>query len=113
MPHVLIAGATGSGKSVCINTVISSLLMQKSPEEVRLILVDPKRVELTNYGSAPHLAFSHVVTEPAEVVSVLGVVVAEDGSSVSAAGGVQGAQHRGLQRLADGRQAVAVLGGCA
>ena len=77
MPHVLIAGATGSGKSVCINTLISSLLMQKSPEEVRLILVDPKRVELTNYGSAPHLAFSHVVTEPDEVVSVLGVVVAE------------------------------------
>ena len=77
MPHVLIAGATGSGKSVCINTIISSLLMQKSPEEVRLILVDPKRVELTNYGSAPHLAFSHVVTEPDEVVSVLGVVVAE------------------------------------
>ena len=77
MPHVLIAGATGSGKSVCINTIISSLLMQKSPEEVRLILVDPKRVELTNYGSVPHLAFSHVVTEPDEVVSVLGVVVAE------------------------------------
>ena len=77
MPHVLIAGATGSGKSVCINTIISSLLMQKSPEEVRLILVDPKRVELTNYGSAPHLAFSHVVTEPDEVVAVLGVVVAE------------------------------------
>ncbi len=77
MPHVLIAGATGSGKSVCINTLISSLLMQKSPEEVRLILVDPKRVELSNYGSAPHLAFSHVVTEPDEVVSVLGVVVAE------------------------------------
>ena len=77
MPHLLIAGATGSGKSVCINTIISSLLMQKSPEEVRLILVDPKRVELTNYGSAPHLAFSHVVTEPDEVVSVLGVVVAE------------------------------------
>ena len=77
MPHVLIAGATGSGKSVCINTIISSLLMQKSPEEVRLILVDPKRVELTGYGAAPHLAFSHVVTEPDEVVSVLGVVVAE------------------------------------
>ncbi len=77
MPHVLIAGATGSGKSVCINTIITSLLMQKSPEEVRLILVDPKRVELTGYGVAPHLAFSHVVTEPDEVVSVLGVVVAE------------------------------------
>ena len=77
MPHVLIAGATGSGKSVCINTIISSLLMNKSPEQVRLILVDPKRVELTGYGAVPHLAFSHVVTEPDEVVSVLGVVVAE------------------------------------
>ncbi len=77
MPHVLIAGATGSGKSVCINTIITSLLMQKSPEEIRLVLVDPKRVELTGYGSAPHLAFSRVVTEPDEVVSVLGVVVAE------------------------------------
>ncbi len=77
MPHVLIAGATGSGKSVCINTIISSLLMQKSPAEVRVVLVDPKRVELTNYGEIPHLAFSHVVTEPDEVVSVLGVVVGE------------------------------------
>ena len=77
MPHVLIAGATGSGKSVCINTIITSLLMQKSPEEIRLVLVDPKRVELTGYASAPHLAFSRVVTEPDEVVSVLGVVVAE------------------------------------
>ena len=77
MPHVLIAGATGSGKSVCINTIISSLLMHNSPEQLRLILVDPKRVELTGYGSVPHLAFSHVVTEPDEVVSVLGVVVAE------------------------------------
>ncbi len=77
MPHLLIAGATGSGKSVCINTIITSLLMQKSPEEIRLVLVDPKRVELTGYASAPHLAFSRVVTEPDEVVSVLGVVVAE------------------------------------
>ena len=77
MPHVLIAGATGSGKSVCINTIITSLLMQQSPRDVRLILVDPKRVELTNYARVPHLAFSHVVTEPDEVVSVLGVVVGE------------------------------------
>ena len=77
MPHVLIAGATGSGKSVCINTIICCLLMYQSPEKLRLILVDPKRVELTSYGAAPHLAFSHVVTEPDEVVGVLGVVVAE------------------------------------
>ena len=77
MPHVLIAGATGSGKSVCINTIITSLLMQQSPHQVRLILVDPKRVELTNYARVPHLGFSHVVTDPDEVVSVLGVVVGE------------------------------------
>lgn len=77
MPHVLIAGATGSGKSVCINTIITSLLMQQSPQQVRLVLVDPKRVELTNYARVPHLAFSHVVTEPDEVASVLGVVVGE------------------------------------
>ena len=77
MPHVLIAGATGSGKSVCINTIITSLLMQQSPHQARLILVDPKRVELTNYARVPHLGFSHVVTDPDEVVSVLGVVVGE------------------------------------
>ena len=110
MPHVLIAGATGSGKSVCINTIISSLLMQKSPEEVRLILVDPKRVELTNYGSAPHLAFSHVVTEPDEVVSVLGRCRRGDGPTLPAARGIQGAQHHRVQRLAVGGQATAVLG---
>ena len=77
MPHVLIAGATGSGKSVCINTVITSLLMHQSPLQLRLVLVDPKRVELTGYASVPHLAMSHVVTEADEVVRVLGIVVAE------------------------------------
>ena len=77
MPHVLIAGATGSGKSVCINTIIASLLMYQSPLQLRLVLVDPKRVELTGYGSVPHLAMSHVVTEADEVVRVLGIVVAE------------------------------------
>ena len=77
MPHVLIAGATGSGKSVCINTIITSLLMHQSPLQLRLVLVDPKRVELTGYASVPHLALSHVVTETDEVVRVLGMVVAE------------------------------------
>ena len=77
MPHVLIAGATGSGKSVCINTIIASLLMYQSPLQLRLVLVDPKRVELTGYASVPHLAMSHVVTEADEVVRVLGIVVAE------------------------------------
>ena len=77
MPHVLIAGATGSGKSVCINTIITCLLMHVSPLQLRLVLVDPKRVELTGYGSVPHLALSRVVTDSDEVVRVLGMVVAE------------------------------------
>ncbi len=77
MPHLLIAGATGAGKSVAINSIICGLLMQFSPAQLRLVLVDPKRVELTNYAAIPHLAFSHVVTEPDEMVGVLRVVITE------------------------------------
>lgn len=62
MPHCIIAGATGSGKSVCINTLIMSLIMTKSPDELKLILIDPKKVELTPYGTLPHL-ISPVITE--------------------------------------------------
>lgn len=70
MPHVLIAGQTGSGKSVCINSVICSLLMTMKPEELRLIMIDPKKVELAFYEGIPHL-LSPVVTESKEAVKAL------------------------------------------
>lgn len=70
MPHVLIAGQTGSGKSVCINSLICSLLMTKKPEELRIIMIDPKKVELAFYERIPHL-MSPVVTESKEAVKAL------------------------------------------
>jgi S-DNA-T family DNA segregation ATPase FtsK/SpoIIIE len=70
MPHLLIAGQTGSGKSVCINSIICSLLFTRKPEELRLILIDPKKVELTAYQGIPYL-LSPVVTESREAVKAL------------------------------------------
>ena len=76
MPHLLIAGSTGSGKSVFINAVICCLLMSMSPEKLKLILIDPKRVELTPYSGVPHLVVPPVV-ETEKVVTVLKSVISE------------------------------------
>ncbi len=76
MPHLLIAGATGSGKSVCMNTILLSLLYQNAPEDMRFILIDPKRVELNAYRGLPHL-LTPVVTDPDKAILALRWAVAE------------------------------------
>ncbi len=77
MPHLLIAGATGSGKSVCINSIITCILMHASPEDVRFVIIDPKRVELSQFATIPHLAFSSIIVDVDKVPGTLQAIIHE------------------------------------
>lgn len=77
MPHLLVAGATGSGKSVCLNSIIISLIFKNSPEDLRMILIDPKRVEFIMYNGLPHLMLPNVITETDKAINALSWAINE------------------------------------
>jgi S-DNA-T family DNA segregation ATPase FtsK/SpoIIIE len=111
MPHLLIAGSTGTGKSVCINALIMSMLMRATPAEVRLILIDPKRIELNLYNGLPHL-YVPVVTEAREAASALHWAVGEMDArlkKLQKAGARNIGQYNGLVREGKGAEGAAEL----
>lgn len=77
MPHLLVAGTTGSGKSVCLNTIITSILYKSAPDEVKFIMIDPKQVELSMYEGIPHMVVPKVITDPTKAVNALQWAVEE------------------------------------
>ena len=109
MPHLLIAGATGSGKSVAINTIITSLIYRYTPKQLRLLMVDPKMVELSMYNALPHLRHA-VVTNNNDARASAQVGGVRDEPALRAAARERRAQPGGLQPQGRGREAAAASG---
>ena len=106
MPHLLIAGATGSGKSVCVNTIITSLVYRHTPKTLRFLMVDPKMVELSVYNTLPHLRHK-VITDNRDAASRAQVGRDGDAGALRAARRQRRAQHPGVQQAGAGRRAAA------